>query len=341
MENEPKSRTPEHRTFSPAFHHGFVANSSGIDQYGPFRTTYFINSLGMRDGQIRKVALVSPPGGRILLLGDSYMEGVGVDYAETTAGQLAQRLQPKGIEVLNGGVASYCPSLIEARLRSWVKKDGLRFNLACVFIDISDLDNELRYGRDGSGHFLPGNSRAFEKAIEETENREFWFRKWLREGVEPRFVLWGALARNLRIAYERMGSPGSATPYLFSDWPAYRGPLEPWLEKSLKIQLEAMDRVLDLCRTHQADLVLVVYPWFEQIQRQNQEDRHTRFWQDWAESRKVPYLSLYSEFLPLGARASQFTLDSRDGHWNRQGHELVATRLEAFLDQNKLLEFQR
>src|SRR3990172_6311027 len=43
------------------------------------------NSLGMRDGQIRE-ALPSPPHRRLLLLGDSFTEGIALPWEETFAG---------------------------------------------------------------------------------------------------------------------------------------------------------------------------------------------------------------------------------------------------------------
>lgn len=291
----------------------------------------------MRDARIRTVSPVRPPGGRILLLGDSYIDGVGVEFSQTVAGQLAAALGSRGVEILNGGIASFCPTLIEARLKSWVEKDGLQFDIAAVFIDISDLDNELRLQRDSRGSFLKQNNLEFLSDLEQHE-KQFWVRTWLETGLEKNLLLFGALARSLRQFYEKLGSPGSATTaYVFSDWPAYRGPLESWIQESIRRQSLAMERLLALCEKQGARLVVVVYPWLEQIERGRLEDRHTQFWKEWSERHQLPFLSLYPDFIERRNRITDYTLSANDGHWNARGSRLVADQFVKFLTKSGLL----
>jgi len=325
-----------HRQFHPEYHHSFVPNSAGSEAFGPFLTPYFVNSLGMRDAEIRAVFPERPPGGRVLLLGDSYMDGVGLGFSQTVAGQMKAILAPLGMEILNGGVASYSPTLMAARLKSWVEKDGLQFDIAAVFIDISDLDNELRLQRDSTGNFLREDNPAFLSQLEKCKEA-VWVRAWMEAQVEKNFVLLGATFRNLRLLYEEWGSPGSDTPYVFSDWPAYRGPLEPWIEDGIRRQRQAMDQILGLCKKQGARLVVVVYPWLEQVDRGWLKDRHTRSWEEWAERNQVPFLSLYPDFIERRKSIVDYTLSANDGHWNARGCRLVAERLVKFLSERGLL----
>jgi hypothetical protein len=325
-----------HRQFRHDYHHGFVPNSAGSELFGPYLTPYFVNSLGMRDAEIRAVSPERPPGGRVLLLGDSYIDGVGVEFSQTVAGQVKAILAAPGMEILNGGVASYSPTLMAARLKSWVEKDGLEFEIAVVFIDISDLDNELRLHLDSAGNFLKEDNPAFLSELEKCKEA-VWVRSWMEAHVEKNFVLLGAAFRNLRLLYEGWGSPGSDTPYVFSDWPAYRGPLEPWIQDGIRRQRQAMDHILGLCKKQGARLVVVVYPWLEQINRGQLEDRHTRSWEEWAERNQVPFLSLYPDFIERRKSIADYTLSASDGHWNARGSRLVAERLVKFLSERGLL----
>ena len=181
---EPIRQKPSHRTFSEDYHHGFVPLSSAEETYGPFAVKYFINSLGMRDRTNRYVTPGKPFGGRILLLGDSYTDGVGMEFEDTLAGRLSDRLVPAGVEVLNGGTASYCPTLLAARLDHWVRRDNLRFDLALVFVDISDVRDELRYVRNTSGKFQQNDSRRLEEAVRAEEETNRPFRVWLEARVD-------------------------------------------------------------------------------------------------------------------------------------------------------------
>lgn len=313
-----------HRVFSEKYHHGFVPLAQGTEQFGSFEVHYFVNSLGMRDSSNRVVMPGESRSGRILLLGDSFVEGVGMNFEGTIAGQLSETLSVEGIEVLNGGVASYCPTLMEARLRDWIQEAELVFDLAVVFIDISDVRDELRYQKDPRGAFLDIYAGEFDAAVREAKRKERPFTDWMESHVERNFVLLGALARNTRLLWQSRWNPMSPVPFEYNNWPAYRGALEPWIQKALRRQSKAMDSILSLCRERGADFLLVVYPGLEQVQAGNESDRHTRTWQAWAKSNSVTLLNLYPEFLRLKDRYPDYILSSNDSHWNKQGAELVA-----------------
>ena len=316
-----------HRQFSETYHHGFVPLTEGREFYGSYEADYFINSIGMRDRSKRQISSAKPPGGRVLLLGDSFIDGVGMNFEDTVAGKLLAKLSQRGIEVLNGGVASYCPTLIEARLQNWILHDRLEFDLALVFIDISDVRDEMRYHRNSSGSFQPIDSVEFEGAIHADAVMRRPFRAKLESGVEKNFVILGALVRNLRQQYEKLPLAGSSMPFEHNRWPSYQGPLESFVEQALQRQAKAMEKILDLCRQQNADLAIVIYPGIEQVQEGNPEDRHVRFWMQWTGTRNVTLISLYPDFIKIRNHLNDYILSPRDGHWNARGAELVTAAL--------------
>jgi hypothetical protein len=85
------------RIFSPYFHHGFIPSSHALYSWGPYQYDVFINSLGLRD---KTEAYIPQRTGnyRILFLGDSFVEGLGLPYQDTFIGILDQQL-PSNIEV--------------------------------------------------------------------------------------------------------------------------------------------------------------------------------------------------------------------------------------------------
>jgi hypothetical protein len=91
---------------------------------------------------------------RIVFLGDSFTEGLGVPWGETFVGRIAEALEPKGIEVLNAATASYSPLLYYDKMKYWIEQ-GLVFDELVVFVDISDVRDELAY-KD----FAPGSPYA-------------------------------------------------------------------------------------------------------------------------------------------------------------------------------------
>jgi len=87
-------------------------NMSQTDVWGTRRVLYMTDSLGYRDASIRDVAPISQSAKRILILGDSFAEGSGVNYEDTFSAQLQKILKDRGrdVETLDAGVSSYCPT---------------------------------------------------------------------------------------------------------------------------------------------------------------------------------------------------------------------------------------
>ena len=82
-----------------------------LDFYNEFLRHYKFstNSLGFRDFTNRNI-LKKNDKKRILLIGDSFIEGAGYDYAYTIGG-LLQNYLGEEFEVLNSAVGSYSPSI--------------------------------------------------------------------------------------------------------------------------------------------------------------------------------------------------------------------------------------
>lgn len=86
-----------------------IANSGGLwySEYGEYQADVHINARGLRD---REIGYDNPPDAyRILVLGDSFAEGLQVPLAETFAKRLETRLAggDRPVEVINGGVSGW------------------------------------------------------------------------------------------------------------------------------------------------------------------------------------------------------------------------------------------
>src|SRR5712692_1770548 len=78
----------------PVLHHKFIPGARGRQKTTEFDAGYVINSLGLRDKEISR----EKPAGtrRILMLGDSFTEGNGVDETETFSSRLQAKLNEAG-----------------------------------------------------------------------------------------------------------------------------------------------------------------------------------------------------------------------------------------------------
>ena len=99
------------RVPSKIYHHDILPNIDQVEEWGgKLRKRLITNSIGFRDKEIREISKVNKTQKRILLIGDSFIEGAGLDFEFTLAGMLEKDLGDK-FEVLNSAVGSYSPSI--------------------------------------------------------------------------------------------------------------------------------------------------------------------------------------------------------------------------------------
>jgi hypothetical protein len=135
--------------------HKFIPGAHGRHKTLEFDAAYAINSLGLRNDEIPR----DKPAGvrRLLMLGDSFTEGNGVQASETFSSRLQAKLDQSEAgrkwQVINAGVGSYSP-LLELL---YLENGGLALqpDLVVLNFDLSDINDDIRYSRlatfDASG----------------------------------------------------------------------------------------------------------------------------------------------------------------------------------------------
>jgi len=323
-------KAPHGRIYHPYYDHGYRPNFDWIDKYGDWRAPYFSNSLGLRDARIRTVDASSGQP-RILFIGDSFTEGVGIPWEETFVGRVGKALEPEGIEVLNAGVMSYTPLLAKAKVRYLMEKEGLKFGRLVLFLDMSDIKDEQFYEEDAEGRarLIPygpfasqaGWGRWVEKFSDVCETR-----------IEPNFILLGALARNIKIplrqlSRKELGPQGAfaALPEFVRDYELGDIPQREIAERGLRRCAENLSSLAEYLRERGIPLTLVIYRWPQYRMPAAGEARYPKYWRSWAEQNGVDFIDLFALFdgrEPI----RQWHLEG-DDHWNAAGHAVVAEAL--------------
>jgi hypothetical protein len=124
------------------YHHGIKANFDAYETWGRTRERLISNNLGFKDFKIRDVPATSDTR-RVLLIGDSFTEGVGLKFEDTFAGMLyfAGQERTEKIEFLNAAVISYSPTIYYRKIKYLIEA-GLKFDEVIVFSDLSDVHDE-------------------------------------------------------------------------------------------------------------------------------------------------------------------------------------------------------
>jgi hypothetical protein len=336
------------RIHSPIYHHGLrPMRVVEVARWGTHNYRFATNSLGFKDGAAREVPLTSQKH-RIVIIGDSFTEGSGYAFEDTFAGRIAHALEPKGIEVFNAGVISYSPAIYYRRLKYLIETEGFRFDEVVVFLDISDIQDEV------SGVFLDEDDNVIGRGGSAAD-------RWLDSVIEPirsfmkdssllyRFISEANRARkrlwtHANPCLERLGTRADDPRPLGleflrqqlvkprNSWTFDEAVYQEWGREGLEIASANMDRLRAVLEQHGIALTLAVYPWPAQIFEGDLESRQVRFWQDWAAAREVPFLDLFPAFIgetpPLESYARYFI--PCDSHFNAAGHALVAEGYLAF-----------
>ena len=331
------------RARDPWTHHGLIPGTTGRSQWGlgdPYPV--HVNDLGMVDREVREVPLEAQ-GRRVLLMGDSFTEGIGVPFEMSFAGLLQERLAPQ-VEVLNGAVMSFSPRLQRLRLEQLFEDVGLRVDEVVLLIDISDIQDQVLYRR-----FVPRRESAGERA-----RRVGW--RWVKHHsftVSSVDTLLGA--RRLAEQRKRYNADvyppwldyfwlddqdpepyrDPSFPMVRSDWTGDELFTSPWTELGVALAREDVRAILALCRKHRVELTLAVYPWPRQIRAFERDCRQVFLWETFAANNRLDFVNLFEAFLPEPEYDPEEVYErcfiQGDVHWNDVGHRVVADALEPFL----------
>ena len=306
-----------YRQADSRFHHSLRENVEyGQARFGPLTYPVRTNSLGCRDRVVREVSPAKRTKGRLLLLGDSFTEGVGCAWEETFSGMLQAGLG-EDWEVLNGGVASYSPAFYLCRADDLLFTRGIEVDEVLVFLDMGDIRDVLRFGLD-----------------EQRPYSVTWGPTLLDERVKAfigtHTVLLHALRYGLRVARLAVSPDPEVSVFdapngLWADNErVWREVGQPGLEQAARY----LDLLAALLKEKGVALTVVVYPYPVQVLRRSREYAQVRYWREWAARGGHRFLDLTPVFLTgPGEQVLKECFLEGDVHWSPAGHRRVADRL--------------
>lgn len=323
------------------YHHGIQPGAVTITNWGQQFYPFYSNSLGFRDSTDREVSLDSDQH-RVLFLGDSHTEGVGVDFNESFAGRLAAQAGGTGVEILNGSAVSYSPRIHYLKGRYLLEEKGLDVDEIFVVIDMSDLNNEIAYENfepNGETVLVVSLRRFFSKL------RQHSLLVYLADSIIK--------SRRNKFFYENMAIRNRSDFELyatffseFKDADLLNDPnfhhVSRWLEDekfrelanySLELGQENIAALNGLCRAQGISLSLSVHPWQDQILKGDTTNIFVESWRDFSTENGIRFINLYPVFIdhanPVVTAAQCYI--PHDNHWNERGHARVAKTLEKYI----------
>jgi lysophospholipase L1-like esterase len=338
---EPREVLREHfQTPDPVLHHRFVPGARGFHKTAEFTASYAINSLGLRD---REVSRAKPPGTRrILLLGDSFTEGNGVEAAETFAARLQALVDAAGTggrwEVINAGVGSYSP-LLEYL---YLKNGGLDLgpDLVILNLDLSDVYDDIQYTRravfDTSGEPL-----AVRPEPEPRRGRALGALVAIKDFFKRHTRTYNFVRRRLAGVIESGRQEARVSADVAVDKYAMLRDAAPPDDRAFALTYSYLRRTRDLLAARGIPLWVAVYPYGLQVSAREWAGGR-RFWgfeagrtygtrpQELIAARcreeGIPVVNMTPAFVEAARRTHPLYFED-DGHWRPAGHEVAARAL--------------
>lgn len=321
------SRAASFRAPHPYYHHGLLPNRRAETSWGGRPYAMRTDSLGFRDADEARIE-PRAAGRRTVLIGDSMVEGLGVAWERTAAGLLAARGRSRGVEVLNAAVLSYSPRLYELRTRWLVEREGLELQRLVVFLDVSDVHDEILYES-----FVPRETAPLRDAWAARSLLARLVRRYdpARARIDNRFRrdaevdVWMRSVDAYRAAD---GNPDAGRWEWTYDEAAFRA----WGERGLGLAEKHMAALAAFCRERAIELAVVVFPSPYQILANERAGRQVEFWERFCARERTTFVNLFPAFVDPGRRDPLATYDRYflpdDVHWNESGHAFVADLVE-------------
>ena len=329
------------RISSEIYHHGILPNIDKNEKWGGQITKRIItNSIGFIDKENRTVLKNNPEKKRILLIGDSFIEGSGLDYMDTLAGLLDVYLGEK-YEILNSAVGSYSPSIYFKKIEYYINQ-GYIFNQAIIFLDVSDIFDELFIKFDEDENILTYEERKNQGKL---KTSFYSLGRFLRDNtVSFRFL--NLLSDKTEISKNYLKLKFKTAKHLNKGffetnrddvmfyrmthidrgyW-TFNEKNFSYIKDGLQQSEKYLEKLFNLLKKNKISSTLVVYPWPTQIIFG--DNYHEKHWKRFSQSQNIDFLSMYEYFKSKDNKKlilNNFLLG--DVHWNKNGTKIIFENL--------------
>ena len=339
------------RISSNIYHHDILPNINVDESWGKNKYKLITNSLGFRDYANNKIYKRSNKK-RLVLLGDSFIEGIGLSYENSLSGKITQFLDNE-FEVLNMGVASYSPTNYYYKLKHFIEK-GYNINSVFVFLDLSDIVDEIKYNyNDNNQLILEFNSVKSKKIIFlNFLNENFIVFKFiskfseyfgkLKKKIKNRYIEDGIGASKVfkkkffnvttldRKLYYMIYKQPSVWTFNDKNLRYHFDNVKEGLEKS-EMNLKRLFKLLD---KNNIKSKLIIYPHPAQIYIG--DAFYQDYWYKFSKNNNIKFVNTFPAFEIKNINKKKFILKNfieGDMHWNEKGSKMIFD----FLKKNKHL----
>ena len=305
------------------YHHDLKPSYDDIVDWGEYKYALCTNQFGFRDTCDKDSQLKSKEID-VAFLGDSFTQGVGLDWDKTYVGLSSASL--KKLNVANLGVSSYAPSIYYSKLKYLLDK-GFKIKSLFVAIDISDIADEAR------SYLLLDDGSVIER---EQMKRKFHILKQFNKWAFPfsyrlnriRLDIKQQSLDKIKTIKEVHVKDNPLYAWTYQDYPAefFYGFVNS--REALNISKSHMTKLAALAKANNIQLHVVVYPWPAQVLYDTEDSLQAKVWKDFCESNCSEFINTFPDFFASADEiGKEFFVEKvyipRDVHFNEEGNKFL------------------
>jgi lysophospholipase L1-like esterase len=289
----------------------------GIFETPQFRTGVRINENGLRDRQHLYERQNDIK--RILVLGDSFAWGYGVEESERFSQLLGETL---GVEVINAGVSGY--STDQELL--WYRSEGIKYETDLVILELAGNDvgdnerqlvNTIYYKPKfvlEEGHLVPKGYPVPRTSSQGIFIYSLSQRSALAYFLVQRYFDLLSLYTKIKVNSDHASQQGSDIRAEGEDF---------------RLTIALIDEIRNIAESRKAKFIIVATDrWWSSPSEETYKDFINTL-------QNEGFLVLDVESMP-GFDPTEMLIPD-DGHWNQSGHEFVAEKIKALIETHRLL----
>lgn len=313
------------------YDHTLAKNFNGILSWGKKRYKFCTDNNGFRisckktEKDLKKFD--------IGFIGDSFTEGLGLEYEKTFVGIIEQELLYK--KIANLGVSSYSPAIYLAKIKKLLES-GYKFNEIIVFIDISDVvDDTLCYKLNKKNIVL--RKKTFNTCYNNFNAKKNKINNLFEDTFIFSNLILKLIFKKNPIEKEEIQN---ALNQSRSEW-TYNYQKKNFnnlnFEEVSSVSIGYMENLYSLLNSKFIKLSVAVYPWPGTLMFDKQENVHVKMWENYCENKCYKFYNFMPKFYSEVKNNSFYDSYKKifiegDIHFDNYGSEILA---KEFISQYK------
>lgn len=345
-------------------HHSLIPNSACRSKTKEWDIKFEVNSLGLRDNEYSEEKPENTF--RILMLGDSFTEGYGIELDNTFSKLLENKLKldnyddGKKIEVINAGITGYSPILEYFYLKKHVLK--LQPDLVILNYSMTDFYDDWKFKEkllveEGQVEKLVEEQQVWieEKLFTEDIPQTTWIpfiptslKWWLHKNLASYdFIIVGLKKIFNPDVYKENLAEYKKGEISKDQFAITRDEIsDEDYQKLMSNSENVLLKIREFLELNEIDFLLTIIPYGHQVDSQEWEEGRD-YWQFeknkiysteciedleyFAKENGIRVLNLLNVFQETKKDLSNLYYFPYDGHWSIKGHRLAAEEMFRFL----------